>query len=294
MKINNWKSYSNGNYIIYINTKNGTKIRETYEDVFISSFPECIDLKITNCCDLGCKYCHEDSNINGKHGDILNVRFINTIKPYTEIAVGGGNALSHPDLIPFLFKLKENNIIANITVNQKHFISQQELIKYLIKNDLIKGLGVSLNSPTDEFINLIKQYPNAVIHVINGVSTLKELQKLYGYDLKLLILGYKEFRRGKQFYSSDIEDNKKIIYDNITNIIKGFKVVSFDNLAIDQLKLKRIFSNRDWNEFYMGDDGQFTMYIDLVEEKFALSSTSIERFGIMDDIVDMFNVVKSL
>ena len=78
------------------------------------------------------------------------------------------------------------------------------------------------------------------------------------------------------------------------NIIKGFKVVSFDNLAIDQLKLRRIFSNKDWNEFYMGDDGQFTMYIDLVEEKYALSSTSIERFEIMDDIVDMFNVVKSL
>jgi len=207
---------------------------------------------------------------------------------------GGGNALSHPDLIPFLIKLKDKNIIANITVNQKHFISQQEIIKYLIENDLIKGLGVSLNSPSDEFIELIKQYSNAVIHVINGIVTLEELQKLYSNDLKLLILGYKEFRRGKQFYSSDIEDNKKIIYDNITNIIKGFKVVSFDNLAINQLKLRRIFSNKDWNEFYMGDDGQFTMYIDLVEEKYALSSTSIERYKIMNDIVDMFNVVKSL
>jgi len=287
------REYTNGNYNVSI-FDDGTKIRETDEDVFISSFPECIDLKITNCCDFGCKYCHEDSNINGKHGDVLNAEFINTIKPYTEIAVGGGNALSHPDLIPFLFKLKDKNIIANITVNQKHFISQQELIKYLIENDLIKGLGVSLNSPTDEFIELIKQYSNAVIHVINGTVTLEELQKLYSNDLKLLILGYKEFRRGKQFYSSDIEDNKKIIYDNITNIIKGFKVVSFDNLAINQLKLRRIFSNKDWNEFYMGDDGQFTMYIDLVEEKYALSSTSIERYKIMNDIVDMFNVVKSL
>ena len=98
--------YNNGNYFIKI-FSDGTKIRETDEDVFISSFPECIDLKITNCCDLGCKYCHEDSNINGKHGDILNAEFINTIKPYTEIACGGGNALSHPDLIPFLIKLKE-------------------------------------------------------------------------------------------------------------------------------------------------------------------------------------------
>jgi len=285
--------YNNGNYCVEI-FSDGTKVRETNEDVFISSFPECIDLKITNQCDLGCVYCHEDSNINGKHGDILNAKFINTIKPFTEIAIGGGNALSHPDLIPFLIKLKDKNIIANITVNQKHFISQQQLIKYLIENDLIKGLGVSLILPTDEFIDLIKQYPNAVIHVINGIVTLEELQKLYNNNLKLLILGYKQFRRGKQYYSIEIENNKKVIHDSITNITKGFKVVSFDNLAIDQLELRRIFSNKDWNEFYMGDDGQFTMYIDIVEEKFALSSISTERFEIMDDIVDMFSIVKFL
>ena len=285
--------YVNGNYKIQL-WSDGTKVRETEDDTFISSFPECIDLKITNQCDMGCAYCHEDSTIDGKHGDILNAEFINSLKPFTELALGGGNALSHPNLIEFLQVLKSKNIIANMTVNQNHFISQQDLIRYLVDNDLIKGLGVSLISPTDEFINLIVKYPNAVIHVINGIVSLKDLQKLYNKNLKLLILGYKEFRRGQDFYSQAIEDNKKVIYNNICEIIKGFKVVSFDNLGIKQIELRRIFSDKGWNEFYMGDDGQFTMYIDLVNRKFAKNSTATTRFDLLDNIEDMFGVVKTL
>lgn len=283
--------YKNGNYTIKI-YDDGTKIRETNEDVFISSFPECIDLKITNKCDIGCLYCHEDSNILGEHGDILNAEFIDTLKPYTELALGGGNVLCHPDLLEFLHKLRSNDIISNITVNQEHFMKNQKLIKYLMNNDLIKGLGVSLINPTDEFISSIKQCPNAVIHVINGIVSLEDLQKLYSNNLKLLILGYKEFRRGESYYCQSVEDKKKVTYENICDIIKGFKVVSFDNLAIKQLELKRVFSDIDWNEFYMGDDGQFTMYVDLVKKHFARNSTSTIRYDLMNDITDMFNIVK--
>jgi len=284
--------YINGNYTIKI-YEDGTKIRETEDDVFISSFPESIDLKITNKCNMGCLYCHEDSNIDGKHGDVLNTKFLDTLKPYTELALGGGNILEHPDLPELLRNLKFRNILANITLNQKHFMENRKLVEFLVKHNLIRGLGVSLVSPTNEFITAIKQYPNAVIHVINGVVTLEELKKLYDNNLKVLILGYKEFRRGKNFYSKEVEDNKQIIYDNISDIIKGFKVVSFDNLAIKQLELKRIFSNKDWNEFYMGDDGQFTMYIDLVNKKFARNSISETKYDLLDDITDIFNVVKS-
>lgn len=285
--------YQNGNYTVKI-YNDGTKIRETNDDVFVASFPECIDLKITNNCDMGCPYCHEDSKLDGKHGDILNTKIIDTIRPFTELAIGGGNPLSHPDLILFLKTLKSKNIIANMTVNQNHFVSHQDLIRDLVENDLIKGLGVSLVEVNDEFINTITQYPNAVIHIINGITTLNDFRRLYNHNLKILILGYKEIRRGKEYYSPKVEVTKNDIYKNINEIINGFKVVSFDNLAIKQLDLKRIFTQKDWDEFYMGDDGQYTMYIDLVEEEYALSSTSTQRFKLMDSVVDMFKVVKSL
>jgi organic radical activating enzyme len=291
--MNLFGTYQNGNYSVTI-YDDGTKIRETNEDSFISSFPECIDLKITNKCDMGCPYCHENSTIDGLHADLLDNKFIDTLKPFTELAIGGGNPLSHPNLKEFLIILKSKNIIANITVNQTHFLRQQEEVKYLVENDLIKGLGVSLTKVSDDFITNIKKYSNAVIHVINGVVTLEELRKLYNNDLKLLILGYKEIRRGIEYYSSTVENRKQQMYDNICEVIKGFKVVSFDNLSIKQLDLRRIFTNKDWNEFYMGDDGQFTMYIDLVNREFSKSSTTLARFALKDNIGDMFKVVKSL
>jgi MoaA/NifB/PqqE/SkfB family radical SAM enzyme len=283
--------YQNGNYKVQI-FNDGTKIRETDDDQFISAFPECIDLKITNQCDLQCPYCHEDSTPFGNHGD-LNAEFIDTLHPFTELAIGGGNPLIHPQLIPFLEKLRNKHIIANITVNQRHFMNSQDIVKYLVSHDLIKGLGISLTNVDEKFIELIKQYQNAVIHVINGVVKLEDLQKLYNHNLKVLILGYKEIRRGKDYHSFDVEKNKQIIYENICDIVNGFKVASFDNLAIKQLDLKRIFSDKDWNEFFMGDDGEYTMYIDAVKQEFAKSSTSLERFKLLPSIEEMFEVVKN-
>ena len=51
-------------------------------------------------------------------------------------------------------------------------------------------------------------------------------------------------------------------------------------------------SDKDYKEFYMGDDGSFTMYVDAVNRQFAKSSVSTERYDLMDDIADMFKIVK--
>ena len=83
------------------------------------------------------------------------------------------------------------------------------------------------------------------------------------------------------------------MYNNIINVIKGFNTVSFDNLALKQLDIKRLLSNKDWNEFYMGNDGNFTMYIDLVNKKFAKNSISEKRYDLLDNIEEMFNIVKN-
>lgn len=283
--------YNNGNYKVIL-FSDGTKIRKNNEDKFIASFPECMDVKITNYCERNCPYCHEASSTEGKHGDILNVDFINTLKPYTELAIGGGNPLSHPDLLKFLEVLKEKKIIANITVNQRDFEECTEHLLYLSKENLIRGLGVSLVNPTAKFIDKIKDFPNAVIHVINGVVKLEDLKKLYDQDLKMLILGYKQFRKGNDYYSEEVEKNKSLIYEHLREITEHFKVVSFDNLALNQLEVKRLMTEDEWNEFYMGDDGNFTMYIDMVKKEFAKSSISTNRYELLDNIEDMFNIVK--
>ena len=287
--------YKNGNFVTTI-LSDGTKIRETKDDEFIPSFAENMDVKICNYCDMGCKFCHEGSSLHGEFGDILNEKFINTLHPYQEIAIGGGDATSHPDLIPFLQKLKEQKVIANMTVTQIHFEKKQELIKKLVDEKLIYGLGVSLVNPTKHFIELIKQYPNAVIHVINGVLKPSDIKALENNDLKMLILGYKHLRRGNEYFETeqnDIETKQQWLYENLEDIIQKFKVVSFDNLAIAQLNVKRLLTQEEWDEFYMGDDGKVTYYVDMVERKFAQSSIALldKRYDLLDSVDDMFKVI---
>ena len=287
--------YKNGNFVTTI-LSDGTKIRETKDDEFIPSFAENMDIKICNYCDMGCKFCHEGSTINGKFGNILNEKFIDTLHPYQEVAIGGGDATSHPDLIPFLKKLKEQKVIANMTVNQIHFEKKHELIKKLVDEKLIYGLGVSLVNPTKHFIELIKQYPNAVIHVINGVLKPSDIKALENNDLKMLILGYKHLRRGNEYFEEeqkDIEVKQQWLYENLEDIIQKFNVVSFDNLAIEQLNVKRLLTQKEWDEFYMGRDSEFTYYIDMVEKKFAKSSTAPfnKRYDLLDSVDDMFKVI---
>lgn len=290
-------SYKNNDYTCTM-FSDGTKIRWNDKDSFNPIKPESIDLKITNKCDMGCGMCHENSTPDGKHGDILNLPFIDTMFPYSEVAIGGGNPLTHPDLIEFLERLKERKILASMTVNQMHFMNNIDFLKELTDKKLIYGLGISyIGGRHKNAIEAIKQFPNAVVHVINGVVHMDSLEALANNDLKILVLGYKEFRRGKVLYDEcgeQIEYLKSQFYDMLPKIVNDgwFKCISFDNLAIKQLEPKRLMSEEDYDQFYMGDDGAFTMYVDAVNRQFAKSSVSTERYDLMDDIADMFKVVK--
>ena len=281
--------YKNGNTEVII-FNDGTVIKQTPDDEFKWEFPNSADVKITNQCDMGCKFCHENSVKEGKHGAVKNLKFFDTLHPYTEIALGGGNILSHPDIDWLLHKLKEKKVIANITVNQTHFTQEYDRIKKWYDEDLVKGVGVSFNSR--ENMDLLKSIPTIVVHVINGLFTEIDFDYLKNNDLNLLILGYKDLRRGHSFLENNNENiyyNNKWLRNNLEEVINGFRGVAFDNLAISQLPVKDA-AGANWNFLFQGNDGKEsgTMYLDCVKEEFALSSTSLERYKIRDSIDDMF------
>lgn len=300
--------YKNGNYDVYIDLDTGTKIRKNNLDFFDADTVESMDIKITNKCNMGCPACHENSTIDGMHGDILSPSFLDNLHPYTELAIGGGNVLEHPDIDEFLEKCKEKKFICNITVNQKHFIESFNRIKDWVDNKLVYGVGVSLNKPSHELVKLMHLIPNSVLHVIAGLVSLEDLEFLSKNNLKVLVLGYKQVRRGKDLYNTymhnSIDYRIDTLKNNIRNILdnKWFNVVSFDNLAIKQLDIKNILSNEQWEEFYMGDDGQdgqqtsASMFVDMVERKFAKNSCADEneRYPLMDTVEEMYAFLKNI
>lgn len=288
--------YLNGNSIITIDLNDGTKERFTEDDEFDLEFPESIDLNIGNKCDGGCKFCYINASPDGTNADLMNAKFIDTIRPFTEVAING-NSVDHPQLVPFLEKLKQRKIIANITVNQVHFERKENVIKKLVGDNLIKGIGISLRKPTHEFISKVKHYPNAVIHVINGIVSADDLEMMRDHGLKLLILGYKDIGRGisyKENNDLNIKYRQKYLYDVLETLPSHFRVVAFDNLAVEQLNPQRFIPTEKWNEIFLGDEGTCSMYVDLVSGKFGVSSLAKEdeMMPLMNDIVDMFSVVK--
>jgi hypothetical protein len=291
-----WGVYKNGNSICKINLEDGTKIRETNDDFWDLEFPESLDLNIGNRCDGGCPFCYINASPDGIDAELLDVPFINTLRPYTEVAING-NSVDHPQLIPFLKKLRDRKILANITVNQKHFERHEDLLWGLYSDELVKGIGISLVNPTNHFIASVQKFPTAVIHTINGILTKEDVEKLSDFGLKILILGYKNLGRGISYnkhYSQKVADNQNWLNDHLAELPNHFKVVSFDNLAIEQLNVRRILSDEEWDSFYLGDEGTASMYVDLVTGKFGVSSLckESEMMPIMPSIDEMFEIVK--
>lgn len=293
--------YQNGNYMVYL-FDDGTKVRETDGDDFIPAFSENTDVCLTKkCCNLGpdgiinnCKFCYEGCTPNGKHGRI-DYHFLDTLHAGTEVALNG-NDMDHPQLDELLHKLKEKGVFANITVSKNQFLRNYEKIIDYQRKELLYGIGISANSFDDEFIKMLEGVKNSVVHTIAGICTFGEYKKLFGHLVKVLVLGYKNRGRGVEYLkknNSDIYDNIQELNDNLQEVAKNVLVLSFDNLAIEQLQNIHAVVGEDWDTFYMGDDGNYTFYIDLVAGTFAKNSCIDERFPIGDKSMDdMFNFIR--
>lgn len=285
--------YQNGNTCVTI-LKDGTKIRE-YESTPKIVHPESIDVKITNFCDMGCSYCHESSTTKGVHGDLNRLlQVIDCLPAGVELAIGGGNPLSHPNLIEFLQVLKSRGIIANLTVNQGHLKTFQDMLVYLIKDDLVKGVGISITNNNFTYVKpLLQLTDNIVYHLIAGVNKVEVVEKLMELGTcKVLVLGYKLFGFGVKYYNKEVDLELKKWYKMLPSLV-GKCTLSFDNLAIEQLKVKRLFTVEGWNKFYMGDDFCFTMYIDAVKQEYAPTSRSNKRVSFSEcSLLEYFSTRK--
>lgn len=279
--------YKNGNTIVEIR-EDGTKIRYTPDNKpAMPVYPESIDLHICNCCNMGCAMCHEQSTPDGKLADLKHP-LLYSIHPYTELAIGGGDPMMHPGLEEFLKRMKEQAVICNLTVHWKSFLNNYETLKQWTAHGLIHGLGVSINEivPCD-VINKLAEFNNAVVHVIEGLADEKVFRQIGNKNFNVLILGFKSFGRGNKWLKENFRtyfENNKWLRMNMKDIAGSFKAIAFDNKAIDTCAIDYYIEPEMFEQFYMGSDGAFTMYVDLVENKYAISSTR-ERYDI-----DSFNI----
>jgi hypothetical protein len=271
-------SHQNGNAAVVIH-EDGTRI-VSYDDQLSLDYPLNIDIRVTTACSLGlnpstgravCAFCHESARTDGTECDYEALKAkLERLPAGTELAIGGNRMTAN--LEGFLRWAADRGYICNLTVNHLHVNRDAEVLKRLMEGGVVKGLGISLRRDYPlNFDPYFINHPNVVLHVIAGIDSVLEVLALP--FKKVLVLGYKTFGFGVGYYGPEVEQNIQTWVWWVSRLFKH-KVVSFDNLAVDQLRIRRFFKDDQWEEFYQGEH---SFYIDAVAQIFAPSSRSARR-----------------
>lgn len=248
-------------------------------------YPLSIDLKITNYCEIECSWCHESSNKLGKHSNpILVLSKLSGLPKNTEIAIGGGNPLSHPELNRILEGLNNFGYITNMTIRD------QDINQDLCLPQKIKGLGISITpgiSPKN-YLDYLPSKDNIVAHMILGINTIEDYKEVKKYFSRVLWLGFKMWGRNKNSELPDLSNIRRCIIQDLYTGRENL-VLAFDNLAISQLNLKSAFLKSEWESFYLGPEFTSSMYVDAVKGEYSGYSTSKDRMSWREiSLIDYF------
>jgi hypothetical protein len=163
--------------------------------------------------------------------------------------------------------------IVNLTINQGHLNRDFNGLKMITEQGFVKGLGVSYRSDLKwDIPEYVLNYKNTVFHVITGIDLINDVKSLKDKGVKkILILGYKNFGFGIDYYNEEVEKNIKEWLWWGSKLFTEFDVISFDNLALEQLRIRRFFTDEQWGRF---NQGEYSFYINGVNKTFARSSRS--------------------
>lgn len=274
-------SYPNGNSNIRL-FEDGTRVIQ-YEDILQLDYPLNIDIRVSTQCDFGynpktgkifCDFCHESSRTDGNECDYekLKEKLIGLPRGI-ELAIGANNVTLN--LIGFIWWCKDQGYIVNLTINQGHIKRDEVTLKGMIESGLIKGLGISYRSSLNWRVpDFILNYKNTVFHVIAGIDCVDDVLSLKDKGVKkVLVLGEKNFgfNEGKVDLTTR---NHREWYWWVGKMFDTFDVTSFDNLALEQLNMKRFFSNENWEIF---NQGEHSFFVDSVKGFYHPSSRSYDK-----------------
>lgn len=274
----------------------------------IPSYPELIDLKITNKCEHRCRFCYMNSTMNGEHADIDKLkRIINHVSSDSwglndrrvEFSVGGGNILLYPHLEELFKFMKEKGHIVNTTIRSSdcNIICNDERLKNIFEK-YVSGIGISVNDTKDiedihAFKDIFKE-KDVVIHMIpeyNGVTESLEIMNKLNVDkhyFRFLFLGYKTNGRGNNCYYVKLDEA------NLNRLFQRRHLVHIDTTFANRYK-EYLEKNFDTEHTITYTEGEYSMFIDGVTCKGYKSSYQKDKpYDLFDDggVIGAFNNIR--
>lgn len=286
-------SYANGNSLISLFTDGSRTIE--FEDELKLKAPTQVDIRVSTSCSFAetvCKeFCHESAVTKGVDCDYDKLKqVVSELLKGTELAIGCNRFTT--ELFSFCQWCTNEGYICNLTINQGHIKRDQKLLQEAINQKIIFGLGVSYRSTLPWNVpDFILNYEHTVFHIISGMDDFKDVEKLSEKGVsKVLLLGEKSFGNNKGKVDLNSLSHKQW-YWWVSKLFNKFKVVAFDNLGLEQLNIKRFFTEDNWSTFYQNEN---SLYIDAANGVFRPSSRSEEYVNWRKvSIIDYFNAVRN-
>lgn len=274
----------NGNYWVMFNNDNGDKSRVCFQlgEQLKPIYPELIDIKITDKCESNCSFCYQCSTPDGK---CCNVDLLKSTLKYapdfSEIVLGGGDILTIPEEHAQIINKYSNERQLSATINGETYKTDKRSKVRQLLNKSLKALGVSISSPAGlkNFYKIMKDFPDIkeiVAHVIPDIMTDK--------DLKLIIKKMHRIDKASR-YPDNFHDGAKVLF-------LGFKPVGRAVNANHEHKdwLIDWINEQDFFLFRLGVDTKFIMdYPEIKQKVDAHFFTEFEgEFSMYIDLVDRF------
>lgn len=291
--ISHWKR--DGEAIVGYSAYHGTKFRASPEPYEKSTTPELVDVKITDFCGYGCKFCYQGSTTEGVHAPLERIEAIFdelAAMGTFEIAIGGGEPAHHPDFAKILRAGMERGLSVNFTAYGLDWAKNEDVIAALRESEGT-GIGISVHNARD--ITKVERAKQAlrdnqvfrtdlIAQTVVGATPPATIQKLVDTcgeaQIPLLLLGYKETGRGADFNRRNIsrETVKEILQSakDWTQKTCKYGFATHFHLSVDTAFLDLWGDVLDElgipRSLRTSPEGKFSCYVDAVEDTVGPSS----------------------
>lgn len=240
-----------------------------------SAVPELVDVKITDQCGRGCRFCYQASTPTGPHSPMWAHEMASVIRGLgvLEVAIGGGEPLEHPEFWRLVDDL-HRDVTVNVTTRRLDLIPPWRL-------DKLGGVGFSAETVAAFEAGLAltrlaegdthdNPWRKLVLHVVLGATPMDEVVRICELaervHLPVLLLGWKEDGRGATFRPHPHDDWPEVLRRAFTG---GNGVWQGPRIGVDTPIVERwgdVLRDRLGVDprLMVGGEGAFSLYLDFV------------------------------
>lgn len=270
------------------------------------SWPELVDLKVTDFCPFGCSFCYQSSTKAGRHGDKDHVRRVayalGELRVF-EVAIGGGEPTFYPHFDDLLKTFRRVGVVPNFTTRNTAWLHDPDRRPKIVEHCGSFAFSVGDESDVANVVTAVDYHkvPREKLSIQVPMGTLSRwefarvIRKCAEYGVRVTLLGYKDVGFGAS--------RKPEPYDWWLDEVADVKQGRGLKLGVDTVMVRQYeprISEKVPGVLYNSKEGVWSCYVDAVEgfvapssfcpesERVALDTERTGSIGIAEAIADAF------